>query len=271
LVGTLFCFRLSGNSEVIIHTMAKMINLKPIQAEHLETLSSYLDSIGINSMTEEVDFVQKTENPPENCRQKCIRLEGTNIDKLLYAIMQDVGTVRPGQSSITTEGNWSAFCLYVVECYVGKDKKNWKNLNAKVKVKNKKGEIVDLKWSGGKIADILNHDTSLKEPLLANLADALRAGGEAEIALWPKLALADSDIKMLAQVVSVEGANAGPENALRSYEPVKEGVLVLGCATRGYGDEIRPLILPSKDSFMAYDRVAKHIRDYVNTTIVGSF
>lgn len=251
--------------------MAKIINLKPIQAEHLKTLSSYLDSIGIGSMAEGVDFVQKTENPPENCRQKCIRLEGTNIDKLLYAVMQNLGTGRRGQGSLTTENNWSAFYLYVVECYVGKDKKIWKNLNAKVKVKNKKGKIVDLKWSGGKIADILNHDTSLKEPLLANLADALRAGGEAEIALWPKLALADSDIKLLAQVISVEGADAGSENAIKNYEPVKEGVLVLGCATKGYGDEIRPLILPSKDSFMAYDRMAKHIRDYVNTTTTGSF
>ena len=251
--------------------MAKIINLKPIQAEHLKTLSSYLDSIGIGSTAEEVDFVQKTENPPENCRQKCIRLEGTNIDKLLYAIMQNLGASRRGQGSMTTENNWSAFYLYVVECYIGKDKKIWKNLNAKVKVKSKKGEIIDLKWSGGKIADILNHDTSLKEPLLANLADALRAGGEAEIALWPKLALADSDIKLLAQVISVEGADAGSENAIKNYEPVKEGVLVLGCATKGYGDEIRPLILPSKDSFMAYDRVAKHIRDYVNTTVTGSF
>ena len=89
--------------------------------------------------------------------------------------------------------------------------------------------------------------------------------------MWPKLALADSDIKMLAKIVSVEGADANPESALRSYEPVKEGVLVLGCATRGYGDEIRPLILPSKDGFMAYDRVAKHTRDYINTTITGSF
>ncbi|MCK4697937.1 MAG: hypothetical protein KAT53_06505 [Dehalococcoidia bacterium] len=251
--------------------MAKTINLKPIQAEHLKTLSSYLDSIGINSMAEEVDFVQNTENPPENCRQKCIRLEGTHIDKLLYAIMQNLGTSRRGQSSMTTENNWSAFYLYVVECYVGKDKENWKNLNAKVKVKYKKGDIVDFKWSGGKIADVLNHDTSLKEPLLTDLANTLRAGGEAEIALWPKLALADSDIKMLAKIVSVEGADANPESALRSYEPVKEGVLVLGCATRGYGDEIRPLILPSKDGFMAYDRVAKHIRDYANTTIAGSF
>ncbi len=251
--------------------MAKTIDLKPIQAEHLKTLSSYLDSIGIDSMAEEVDFVQNTENPPENCRQKCIRLEGTHIDKLLYAIMQDLGTSRRGQGSITTEGNWSAFCLYVVECYVGKDKKNWKNLNAKVKVKYKKGDIVDLKWSGGKIADILNHDTSLKEPLLADLANALRTGGEAEIALWPKLALADSDIKMLAKIVSVEGADANPESAIRSYEPVKEGVLVLGCATRGYGDEKTPLILPSKDGFMAYDRVAKHIRDYASTNIAGSF
>ena len=144
-------------------------------------------------------------------------------------------------------------------------------MNAKAQVKYKKGNIVDFKWSGGKIADVLNHDTSLKEPLLADLTNTLSAGGEAEIALWPKLALADSDIKMLAQLISVEGADAKPENAIKSYEPVKEGVLVLGCATRGYGDEIKPLILPSKNGFMAYDRVAKHIRDYASTNIAGSF
>ncbi len=251
--------------------MAKTIDLRPIQAEHLKTLSSYLASIGINSTAEEVDFVQKTENPPENCRQKCIRLESKNIDKIIYAIMQNLGTSRPRQDSMATENNWSAFCLYAVECYVGKDKKNWKNLNAKAQVKYKRGNIVDFKWSGGKIADVLNHDTSLKEPLLADLTNTLSAGGEAEIALWPKLALADSDIKMLAQLISVEGADAKPENAIKSYEPVKEGVLVMGCATKGYGDEIRPLILPSKDGFMAYDRVAKHIRDYASTTITGSF
>ena len=107
--------------------MAKMINLKPIQAEHLKTLSSYLDSIGMNSMAERIDFVQTTENPPENCRQTCIRLEGTNIDKLLYAIMQNLGAPRRGQSSITTENNWSAFYLYVVECYVGKHIRDYVN------------------------------------------------------------------------------------------------------------------------------------------------
>ena len=106
--------------------MAKTIDLRPIQAEHLKTLSSYLASIGINSMAEEVDFVQKTENPPENCRQKCIRLDGKHIDKIIYAIMQNLGTSRPRQDSMATENNWSAFCLYAVECYVGKDKKTGK-------------------------------------------------------------------------------------------------------------------------------------------------
>ena len=251
--------------------MAKIIDLRPIQAEHLETLSSYLASIGIGSVAEGVDFVQKTEKPPENCRQKCIRLDGKHIDKIVYAVMQNLGTSRPRQDSMSTENNWSAFCLYGVECYIGKDKKNWKNLNAKAQVKYKKGNIVDFKWSGGKIADVLTHDTSLKEPLLADLTNTLRAGGEAEIALWPKLALSDSDFKMMAQLIRVEGADAKPENAIKSYEPVKEGVLVMGCATKGYGDEIRPLILPSKDGFMAYDRVAKHIRDYASTNIAGSF
>jgi len=251
--------------------MVKMIDLRPIQAEHLKTLSEYLASLGIASIADAVDFVQDTANPPENCRQKCIRLEGMNIDKIIYAVMQHVGTSRPRQDTMSTENNWSAFFLYAVDCYVGKDKKNWKNLNAKAQVKYKKGNIVDFKWSGGKIADILNHDPSLKEPLLADLTNTLRAGGEAEIAIWPKLALSDTDFKMMAQLIRVEGADTKPENAIKTHEPVKEVVLVMGCATRGYGDEIRSLILPSKDGFMAYDRIAAHIHDYVNTTITGTF
>ena len=249
--------------------MVKLIDLRPIQAEHLKTLSAYLDSLGIASIADAVDFVQDTKNPPENCRQKCIRLESMNIDKIIYAVMQHVGTSRPRQDTMSTENNWSAFFLYAVDCYVGKDKKNWKNLNAKAQVKYKKGNIVDFKWSGGKIADILNHDPLLKEPLLADLTNTLRAGGEAEIAIWPKLALSDTDFKMMAQLIRVEGADTKPENAIKTHEPVKEGVLVMGCATRGYGDEIRSLILPSKEGFMAYDRIASHIHDYVNTTITG--
>jgi len=249
--------------------MVKMIDLRPIQAEHLKTLSEYLDSLGIASITDAVDFVQDTENPPENCRQKCIRIESMNIDKIIYAVMQHIGTSRPRQDVMSTENNWSAFFLYAVDCYVGKDKKNWKNLNAKAQAKNKKGTIVDFKWSGGKIADILNHDPSLKEPLLADLINTLQAGGEAEIAIWPKLALSDTDFKMMAPLIRVEGADTKPENAIKTYEPVKEGVLVMGCATRGYGDEIRPLILPSKEGFMAYDRIASHIHDYVNTNVTG--
>lgn len=251
--------------------MAEHINLKPIQEEHVKTLTEYLDSMGIGAAFSEADFVQDTTSPPENCRQKCITLEGTSVDKMVYVIMQNQGKSRSWQSGVATENNWSAFCLYAVECHIGKDKKIWKNLNAKVKVKCKRGDIIDFKWTGGKIADTLNRDTVLKKPLLDDMNGSIRAGGETEVAIWPKLALADTDIRMMARVVTIEGVQAEPENAIKKYEPVKEGVMLLGCSTRGYRDEKRPLILPSREGFMAYDRIARHLRDYVNTNVTGNF
>ena len=83
--------------------------------------------------------------------------------------------------------------------------------------------------------------------------------------------MSDSDIKMMARIIGVEGTPDDPESALRKYAPVKEGIMLLGCATRGFGNEIKPLILPSREGFMAYNRVAKHIRDYVNANVMGDF
>lgn len=243
--------------------MTSSINIKAIQEEHLKELGSYLDSMAIGATFSTVDFVQDTKNPPENCRQRCIDLEGMDIDKIVYVIME-----RFQERGIKSTGYWTAFCLYAIGCRIGKDKKTWKNLNAKVKIKYKKGEVADLKWSGGKIADILNKDSALKDSLMKNLTDSLRAGGETEIALWPKLQLCDSDIKMMARIIGIEGAPDDPENALRKYEPLKEGIMILSCATRGYGNEIRPLILPSREGFMAYNEVARHIRNYVNSNII---
>lgn len=251
--------------------MAEHINLKPIQKEHLMALAEYLDAMGIGAAFSEADFVQDTTSPPENCRQKCITLEGTSIDKMVYVIMQNQGKTRPWQSGVATENNWSAFCLYAVERHIGRDKKIWKNLNAKVKVKYIKGAAIDFKWSGGKMADNLNRDTLLKEPLLDDMNESITAGGEPEIALWPKLRLADTDIRMMAKLVTVEGVQADPENAIKKYAPVKEGVMLLGCSTRGYRDEKRPLILPSREGFMAYDRIAKHLQDYINANVAGNF
>jgi len=251
--------------------MAEHIDLRPIQEEHLKALAEYLDTMNISAAFSEAVFVQDTTSPPENCRQKCITLEGTSVDKMVYVIMQNLAKTRSWQSGVATENNWSAFCLYAVEHHIGKDKKTWKNLNAEVKTKSKRGDIIDFKWTGGKIADILNRDTLLKEPLLDDMNSSIHAGGETEVAIWPKLPLADTDIRMMAKVVTVEGVPAEGENAIKKYEPVKEGVLLLGCSTRGYRDEKTPLILPSREGFMAYDRIARHVRDYVNASVTGNF
>jgi len=162
----------------------------------------------------------------EHLRERFFKLEGMNIDGIRYTIFQ----ISEEQYGGMTD-DWKAACEYWVERDIGREKKNLNNLEARVKKREKglfKKEMVDFSWVGGRIADVLNQDTSLREPLLGELLTARTTGSDADIWITPK----------------------------------EKGAWITGCATNGHKNKKIPLLLPSKDAFRAYDRIAKHIRDY---------
>jgi len=228
--------------------MASLIDLEPIQKEHIVAMRSFLNFMGISSEIDPHKNFEQTEIRHRltgvegiNSRGSCLKLEGTNIDVILYVIEQIIDSY-----GLTDE--WQALCIYGVECNIGQGEKDPKNLKAGIKKKTKglfRKEIVDFWWAGGQIADVLNQDTSLKGPLLAYLINTQTTGKYADMSLVPVLPPSDEEIKG------------------ETIRLIEQGVLIVGCATHSHKKKTTPLLLPSRDAFRAYVRIAKHIRDYV--------
>ncbi|MFC1893110.1 hypothetical protein ACFLYR_03625 [Chloroflexota bacterium] len=126
-----------------------------------------------------------------------------------------------------------------------------------------KKEIVDFKWVGGRITDVLNQDTLLKEPLLADLITVHAQGGFCGVNIEPVPLPSDKEIKEYIKARHKEGVDIdSSEDAIKHMIPLGQVVWIAGWGTSGRKNEITPLLLPSKDAFRAYDRIAKHIRDF---------
>jgi hypothetical protein len=231
--------------------MAKIINLQPIQEEHINALCLFLNSMGVSSKIEpDKDFVQEDLKKGwtgiargwkgENMRWRYIKLEGMNIDGIIYSLKQIID-VYPDSGARKLKDEWGAECVYWVERNIEGDEKALKALEAKTNSKSKglfKKELVDFEWVGGGIADVLNKDTSLKNPILNELIAAKTMGFDADI--W-----------------------------IRKLSPPHfktTGIMILTTVgTFGNEKKTTPLLLPPKDAFRAYDRIAKHIKGYVVT------
>lgn len=264
--------------------MPEKIDLRPIQEEHFKTLRSFLDAMDIGVKVDPIDMVIDTTQLLDkkfvfsatqlaNHRVRDVRLDDMNIDRIRYNISQWVEDYRASSfgGGVRLTDKWWAGCEYYVCCYTGKDKKGWKNLEAEAKIKRKGKEITDFKWTGGKIAEVLNKDTSLKEPLLAHLNVAQTEGNYACIRITPEpqraLLLSDKEIKKIIEELMKslhnEGTDVDFETACRIRWPMEEGVIIRNCITLEHKNEVSPLLLPSRDAFKAYDRIAKHIKQYV--------
>lgn len=255
--------------------MAKKIDLQPIQEEHVSTLCAFLNSMDISSSFDvKRDSVQEDMRDRvgrgavgANIRSRYIKLEGMNIDGIRYRLYQ---TTQSGQYGTWMSDKWKAECRYWVKRYIGGEKKKLADLQATIKKKKKglfKKEIVDFTWVGGRIADVLNMDTSLKEPLLAHLVTAQTVGNDVDIRIEPLRPPSKEKVKDRVEVhrkagVDVDFAKNTIEDASESMMRVGQGVWINSCATNGDKKKTTPLLLPSKDAFKAYDRIAKHIRDY---------
>lgn len=255
--------------------MAKKIDLQPIQEEHIRSLCSFLNFMGVNpKIDSDKDFVQEDIRQPffgnvkgVNIRARYIKLEGMKIDGIGYTIFQ---VTEDTQGGMAMTDQWKAGYKFWVERDTGREKKNVENLEARMQIKKKglfKKEIVDFRWVGGRIADVLNQDTSLKEPLLAHLITAQTTKNEAGIWIVPVPLPSDKEVKKWIKAQRKEGVDIdSSEDAIKNMMPMGQGVWITGWGTNGRKNEIIPLLVPSKDAFIACDRIAKHIRDFATAT-----
>jgi hypothetical protein len=244
--------------------MAIKVDLQPIQEEHITALCSFLKSVGVGSKIDpDKDFVREDAkrlfSGGENFRQKYIKIEDMNIDWIGYQIYQERNS----------EGgwikNWAAVFQYYVERTIGTDKKALKEIGTQTETKSKgffKKEIVDFRWVGGRLADVLNQDTSLKEPLLAGLIAAQTTKSIPSIFISPITPPSDKEIKEQIKELSEAGINLTESDLIRKM-PIQQGVAIFGSGIRGKKNEIKPLFIPSKEALRAYDSIARHIKEYV--------
>ena len=66
--------------------------------------------------------------------------------------------------------------------------------------------------------------------------------------------------------VDVDFSENAITDAGESMMKERQGVWINSCATNGDKKKTTPLLLPSKEAFSAYDRIAKHIKDFALVT-----
>jgi hypothetical protein len=251
--------------------MVGKIDLRPFLEEHIRAIGAFLISMDIKPNIDEIDFVKcateyqilKFGRPTiRNARAKHIWLEGMNIDAIWYGISQEDNEL------------WTQV-RYLVNRHIGIEKKNREVLRVGTKIISKKKQVTDFRWQGGKLADVLNKDSSLKAPLLSHLSmlQAKKDIGKQlfhnsiEISTFRKsqykLKQPDKQITWeLIKALSNEGTVVDSEMARRIIMPIEEGVSILEPVNIADKDVVLPLLLPTKDGFVAYERIAKHIKEY---------
>jgi len=251
--------------------MTEKIDSKPVFEEHIRSIERFLISTGLKPRVDEINFTRSTTEYQmikfgrptiRNVRAKHIWLEESNIDAIWYGIFQeDIG--------------WWTQVRYLVRRPIGNDKKDWKAFRAGTKMRSKQNQVIDFKWRGGKLADVLNKDDLLKEPILSHL-NMLQAkkntakqlfNNSLEITTFQGSQYKANQpegqlIRELINTLAEEGTKVEPDTARQIAMPIKEGVSILEPISIGYKNEVFPLLLPSRDSFSAYERIAKHIKEY---------
>jgi hypothetical protein len=251
--------------------MAEKIDSKPIFEEHIRSIEAFLVSMDLKPRVDEVNFVRcateyqmvKLGRPTiRNVRAKHIWLEGSNLDAIWYGIFQeDIG--------------WWTQIRYLTQRDIGYEKKDWKAFRAGTKIRSKQKQVIDFKWQGGELADVLNKDGLLKEPILSHLntlqgkknTEKQLFNNSLEIVTFQRCQYkadqpAGQLIRDLINNLAEEGTKIDSETARQIIMPIREGVSILEPISIGYENELAPLILPSRDSFLAYERIAKHIKEY---------
>jgi hypothetical protein len=251
--------------------MVGKIDLRPLLREHIRAIEAFFISMDIKPKIDEIEFVKlateyqivKLGRPTiRNVRAKHIWLEGTNIDAVWCGISQEDNEL------------WTQV-RYLVHRHIGIEKKNLEAFRVGTKIKNDRGQITDFSWQGGELADVLNADSSLKAPLLSHL-NMLQAKKNIDKQLFynsiqivtfrksqyrsnrPDKQISCEMIKTLTD----EGTVVDSEKARRIIMPIEEGVSILEPVNVASKDFMLPLLLPSKDVFVAYERIAKHIKEY---------
>jgi hypothetical protein len=251
--------------------MAEKIDSKPVFEEHIRSIERFLISMDLKPKVDEINFVKsateyqivKFGRPTiRNVRAKHIWLEGRNIDAVWYGIFQeDIG--------------WWTQIRYLVHRPLGNEKKVWQTFRAGTKIQSKQNQVIDFKWQGGKLADVLNKDDLLKEPILSHLntlqtkknADKQLFYDSLEITTFQRCQYKANQqdrqlIQDLINSLAEEGTKVDAETARQIIMPIKEGVSILEPINIGYENAAVPLLLPSRDSLLAYERIAKHIKEY---------
>ena len=251
--------------------MAEKIDSKPVFEEHVRSIEAFLISMDLKPKVDEINFVRcateyqivKFGRPTiRNVRAKHIWLEGMNLAAVWYGIFQeDIG--------------WWTQIRYLVHRHIGVEKKDWKAFRVGTKTQGKKNQVIDFKWQGGKLADVLNKDGLLKEPILSHL-NTLQAkkrmekqlfNDSLEIATFQRSQYKASQpdgqlIPDLINTLAEEGTKVDAETARQIVMPIKEGVSILEPINIGHENAVIPPLLPSRDGFLAYERIAKHIKGY---------
>ena len=196
----------------------------PLDPQIADKFSSYFDSLGIHA-----EIYPK--GPMHHLGRYTViaDLENSNIDGLIYF------PVEPGKYDHYAQGS---HFMYSVKHETGDERKE---LMANTK-KIKEGifrKPVDFKWVGGQIADILNQDTALKEPLY----DELNITRPKEF----------DESSRYCNIKRTEDIQIRPYNHV---------VMICTPFTWWNGDLTQTF--PPPHVFRAYDKIAKYIHKYVH-------
>ena len=206
-------------------------------------LTSYLDSLGVH--VGEIDPAGIMLRRKGDGGVITVFLKNSNIDGLLYWTWFDGGI---GDVSGNKALHQGPHFMYALKCETG-NKREELRANTK-KIKNGIfGRPVDFKWVGGQIADILNQDTELKEPLYdeLNITHPKEFDESSWTGRYCKIGR-KGDIKISSSRDDVQIETPETEN----YEYTED--LILGDLESTF---------PPPHVFKAYDKIAKHIREYV--------
>ncbi len=253
--------------------MGESMDLQTIFEEHIENLCSFLDSMGIKSNINPFEFARDLKGGfitnAENWINNRIIIEGVDIDGIVYRLSQL--NKNPWFNKIIQRptNKWWSICTFTVEFHMDNNKKSWGDFRVFMNTKRKRTETVDYKWFGGKLADILNRDTYLKAPLLADLNAASDMGVDTTVAIVVVPPRPDKQIlklaKELIEALRKEGTQIELDNALKAVWPFEEGVCINRItAFSGQAETMASKLLPSEGAFRVYNRIARHIKEYVS-------
>jgi len=199
------------------------IGLNPELDIRAEELCSYFNFIGIHA--------ERSQNVRDDfSKMRHINLENSNLNAIEYHEFEQADGWGPT--------SYGYRFVYVVEREIGNERKDMRANTKKIR-KSIFKKPVDFKWVGGRIADILNQDTALKEPLYD------------EVGI--------THPKEFDEVIGI-----------RRYGDIqikpKEGIVEIYSLDTWWDKDPNPpiSIFPPLLAIEAYDKIAKYIREQVH-------